>query len=252
MTIVTTEELVSKRPYFISGAKVSVTEKPSSALTEDYLARKANRSAELRKELSYDITSDSALLHQYYRLREEMFISVWGLEHFSGAEDSFDKHSSFIIARQGHQCVGGARITVSNTAHRSALPMEKNDFVLKDLLPELSLDSCAYGEISRLAILPDFRKGQILPEMLRRAIRWGIAEGLQYAFTLSPVALARNYRQLGQVFGIDWKISDIAIPQREEYEGIKMVLSYGHLLSGKPHLAADEVVAVNQSSVMAE
>jgi hypothetical protein len=40
------------------------------------------------------------------------------------------------------------------------------------------------------------------------------------------VPLARSYRQAVQLFGLSWDIRhDIIVPDREEYEGIRMVLS---------------------------
>lgn len=193
---------------------------------ESYLARRVLKPVRQARPVVYEFTTDAGLLHQYYRLREDMFISVWGLQNFSGTKEPYDDISHIMVARQGLQCIAGGRLTISSPAHPQTLPMEKDDFKLQELLPELNLPECSYGEFSRLAILPEFRAGVVFPEIARRFIRRAIAEGVEYAFNIAPQPLSRSYRQTVQMFGVEWKIRyDIPVPDREEYEGIKMVLS---------------------------
>jgi hypothetical protein len=132
--------------------------------------------------------------------------------------------------------------------------MEKPDFSLKAALPELDLAHHTYCEFSRLAILPDFRAGKVFPEMASRFIRRAVAEGVEYAFNMAPLPLARNYRQAMKAFGLNWNIrSDIKIPDREEFEGIKMVLSVMNLVTIKTRQSIDEEVqSVKQSELLAE
>jgi hypothetical protein len=155
-----------------------------------------------------------------------MFINVWGLKNFCGQEDNFDAQSTIVIARKGLQCIGGGRLTVSSPTNRRALPMEKEGLALTSLFPELDLNETTYCEFSRLAILPEFRSGNVFIEIARKFVTKAMAEGAEYAFNIAPLPLARSYRQAGQAYGLKWDIySHVEIPQREEYEGIKMVIS---------------------------
>jgi hypothetical protein len=154
-----------------------------------------------------------------------MFISVWGLQQFSGKKDEFDDISDVMVARVGRQVIGGCRLTFSTPDHR-ALPMEGQDFNLEDTFPEIPLHTMEFVEISRMAILPEYQNSLVMLELSRQLLKRGAEKRARFAFTLAPVPLARNYRKAASLFGLNWKIrNDIEIPDRQEYEGIKMVLS---------------------------
>jgi hypothetical protein len=223
--------------------------------SDSLLGRRAIRSTNLAKPVSYDFTDDAGLIHQYCRLREEMFISVWGLKHFSGQKDRYDDISHIMVARRGLHVVAGGRLTIASAMHPVTLPMEGPDLSLQAMFPEFNLAKGTYGEFSRLAILPEFRAGDIFPEIARRFIRRAIAEGVDYAFNLAPLPLARNYRQTMNLFGLSWNIrSDIPVPPREEYEGIKMVISVMDLTQiGKSRQkSSDPLLSKKQESLFAE
>ncbi len=207
-------------------------------LSDEYLTRRFSRLAKKPQKIVYEFTRDPGLLHQYFHLREDMFISVWGLKKFCGQHEIFDDISDILIARRGRQCIAGGRLTISTPEARKMLPLEKVDFMLADLFPELDLHECTYGEFSRLAILPEFRGGAVFPEIARRFIKRAIDQGVEYAFNIAPQPLARSYRQAVQLFGLSWSVRhDIPVPDREEYEGIKMVMSVMDLTRftrGKP------------------
>lgn len=195
-------------------------------LSGEFLTRKFNRPQKQPEAVLYEMTGDAGYLHQYYRLRQEMFIHVWGLEHFTGTKDSYDDVSDIMIARRGNHVLGGCRLTFHNAHDSNRLPMEKDDFILAEHLPELPLADATYVEISRMAILPEFQNSVVMLELSRQLLKRGAERKANYAFTLAPVSLARNYRKAASLFGLKWEIrSDIVVPDREEYEGIKMVLS---------------------------
>lgn len=199
---------------------------PDMGLSEEYLARRFARPERRPGAVVYELTRDPGLLQQYYQLREEMFISVWGLKHFSGQKDAYDDNSEIMVARIGNHCIGGCRLTFSRPGDRHALPMEKEDFRLKDKLPEIAVNKASIVEISRMAILPEFQNSLVMLELSRQLLKCGADKHARYAFTLAPVPLARNYRKAAHLFGLKWQIrNDVAIPAREEYEGINMVLS---------------------------
>ncbi len=210
---------ISKSPYY-------------SSVPESTLARKALRSTRIQEKVVFEFSHDAGLVHQYCTMRENMFISVWGLKHFSGEKDRFDDSSHLMVARKGLQVIAGGRLTISTAARRMAMPMEGPDFLLQQVFADFDLASHTYGEFSRLAILPEYRSGSVFPELAKRFISKAVAEGVDFAFNMAPLPLARSYRQTMQVFGLNWKIcSDITVPDREEFEGIKMAVSVMDLRS---------------------
>jgi hypothetical protein len=199
---------------------------PHMELSEEYLTRRFSRPSRRLEHVVYEMSRDAGLLHQYHLLREEMFISVWGLKKFSGKKDDYDDKSDVMIARIGNHCIAGCRLTFSHPEAREPLPMEKNNTTLTELLPQLNLGDVRYVEVSRMAIFPDFQNSLVMLELSRQLLKRAAEKKARYAFTLAPAPLARNYRKAAHLFGLKWQIlNEIEIPERIEYEGIPMVLS---------------------------
>ncbi len=195
-------------------------------LSGDFLTRKFSRPQREPEQVVYEMTRDAGYLHQYFRLRQEMFIHIWGLEHFNGTKDEYDDQSDIMVARRGNHVIGGCRLTFHNAHASNRLPMEKSDFVLAEHLKDIPFSDVTYVEISRMAILPEFQNSVVLLELSRQLLKRGAEMKARYAFTLAPTTLARNYRKAASLFGLKWEIrNDIQVPDREEYEGIRMVLS---------------------------
>lgn len=210
----------------ISDMGISMIRSSDSGISSEILSRRFSRPSKAPAKVTYELTEDKGYLFQYYRLREEMFISVWGLEHFSGEKDSYDDVSDIMVARIGNHVIGGCRLTFSSPQQRAKLPMEKETFSMQEKFPQLMLQNENYVEISRMAILPEYQNSLVMLELSRQMLKRGAEKKARYAFTLSPTSLARNYRKAAMLFGLKWNImNNIIIPDREEYEGIQMVLS---------------------------
>lgn len=193
-------------------------------ISEDYLARRFSRIPRAPQDVVYEVTRDSALLHLYFSLREAMFFNNSSTRHVPGQRDAYDDVSDIMVARRGLQCVGGARLTISSPAQRRRLPMEQDDLSPAELFPQLDLEHVGYGELSRFAILPEFHD-TAFSGILRGLIRRAIAEGMQYVFTVLPVSLASVYCESAQELGLRCNIShEIAVTQRDSYEGANMVI----------------------------
>ena len=196
---------------------------------EDYtaysaLVRKITRPAKQPAPIAYEITKDIGLIHQYCILREEMFKKVWGLSHFKPGKDLFDDISDIAVAKMGLQCIGGGRVTFS-TAQK--LPMESDNFILADAVPDLNLHEYNYCEVTRIAALPDFASDHILSQLIGTVLQKAIDEKCKYGFFISPLTMIRANRRA--ISHIGYKLNtryDVQIPDREDYEGIKMYLSY--------------------------
>ncbi len=174
----------------------------------------------------FRITLDSGLLHQYYQLRTAMFVREWHLSHFPKGADSYDFCSDTLIAHVDRLCVGGLRMTFSTPDDPKMLPMEDEQFNLAELLPELDLKNKRYAECTRLTLLPDFRKPEVSFLLRSHLFRHCIQNKMDYLFWISPLSLARSYRQTPMQLGFPCQVRmDIPVPEREEYEDIKMYLT---------------------------
>lgn len=189
--------------------------------------QRAVKAREAKQEITFEFTRDPALLQQYYNLREQMYIRVWGLKHFAASEDALDKRSHILVARKGKYVIGGARITTRPPGSAKLLPMEKNGEVdLQALLPELHLSECKYAEFSRLAVDREYLGGALSRLIYQQLNRKSIALRIKHVFAIAPVVQARNYKKTYNAMGLNYKIlTNVNVPDREEYEGIRMCLS---------------------------
>lgn len=200
------------------GAEFSLHPETERALTERYTRSFTPRSS----ELVYEFTRDPGLLHQYFILRDQMFINVWGVEHSLAVKDEYDDKSHILVVRKGNQVVGGTRLTVSTPKHPQVMPMEGDDFNLRKVLPDLNLAQKKYGCISRMAVLPHGSEEDVVLEIFSHLYRKSIALGLSHWFAVSPKVTARMYRQKLWKLGISYELPEVTIPDRKEYEGIHM------------------------------
>jgi len=149
----------------------------------------------------YEFTSDRALLHQYYRLREVMYRKIFHTDKFMGEEDVHDKLSHILIARRGKLCIGGCRLTVREADEDFLLPMESQDFKMRTIFSNLPLKKLRHGEISRFAILDDDDdKLEAMLVLSQLIIEKCVSSNLGFAFLKSSLPMARNWRKIGQTY----------------------------------------------------
>ena len=150
---------------------------------ETYLTQRFGRPAPIPEKLAYEFTRDAGFNHQYILLRDGRFSA--------GNGDAFDVTSEIIVARRGLHCIAGGRLTLSAPSYRQALPMEKNGVDPQQAMPKLNLNDHAYGELSRLAILPEFEDSEVLPSawntcsMLPRSTKQANAAALRNSLALN-------------------------------------------------------------------
>lgn len=185
----------------------------------------------MNKTIIYDyfynqINND--LVQQYFSLRTEAFIDQWGLKHFYGGPDKYDKDAITLIAHKSGVCVGGARLIVNNNINSDyLLPMETKDFKLKNLFPELELENKTYAELSRFVVLDNYRDNKCSSEICKNLVGIKAASlDINYIFCVTAPQLARisgiTFRRLGIPFEVQ---KNIKVPDLPTYEGHKMVLS---------------------------
>ncbi|HEU5048373.1 MAG TPA: hypothetical protein VFT64_11095 [Rickettsiales bacterium] len=192
--------------------------------TEEALIRRYSRPKQ--PEIVFEFTRDPGLLHQYYRIREDGFGSVLGLTRYSGAECEYDRNGYILVAKMGNFCIGGARLNIKTPRRPHLLPMEIEDFRLEKLFPYLQHKQLSYGQVSGVAILPEFRNGEISREILRRAIQKSVALNVHMLFAICPLINSRLYRQ--EFVGMGWKDTkvhmDVPLPVYPTMEEIKLYL----------------------------
>lgn len=195
---------------------------------EEQLVRRMSRPVKLPEPISYTFTNDIGMLHQYRILREDqdMIFSAWDRNLFAAKADAFDITSHTMIVSRGRHCIGGGRLTVSTKEHREPLPMEASGFSLEHTFPELQISKRNYAELSRVAILPEFREGPIVAEVARRFAKKAIEEGAEYVFSMGTISQAHTLRSALQLFGLRCDIrTDINIPDQVDYESVHMAIA---------------------------
>jgi len=187
----------------------------------------SKKSSLANEPVIYEFTNDKALLHQYYRLRVQMYRKVLGVNDFDEREDPYDKISHILIARKGKLCIGGCRLTVCEKGENLQLPMENEEFKLKNVLPELNLDQHIYAEAGRFAVLEDHNSYEVLTMLATLLMKKGIELGAEYCFARSEVAMARNWRKIvnNSVVLTAEILKHVNVPTIKGFPEIKMYLN---------------------------
>lgn len=194
---------------------------------ELWLQERFGRSLQQTQAICYEYTNSPDYLLQYQHVRAQMYARVLGLRHFSGELDAQDAYSHILVARRGNQVLGGARVTIRQTGQLTPLPMEAHGMPLQQLLPELGLAYCSYGEFSRLARLPDLDAKEftrtVYPYVMQKALECNV----QHLFAVATQAQARMYRIVHRYTHLPLTVrDDIAVPEHPIHEGLRMVLMH--------------------------
>jgi hypothetical protein len=162
------------------------------------LQRRVGRTPRVPEPVVYEFTTDLALLHQYFRIREIMYRKIHKTDKFVGKQDWHDKIGHILIARRGRLCIGGCRLIMRDGEEDFLLPMEDSEFKVRDAFPHLPLTKLRHGEISRFAVLDDDEEYMdIMLSLSRLIIEKCIVADLAYVFIKSPgIAMARNWRKI--------------------------------------------------------
>jgi len=175
------------------------------------------------EELQFEASTDMQYLNQYYFIRQYAYQTDLKVKSFTGEEDEIDRRSHLLIARKGHFCVGGARLTISKTTKRVKLPLERGDYRLTDHLPWLS--EMNYCELGRTAIIPQYRDSGALHGLFSLGLDIARANGCQYMVGVSPPSVARHFRRMYLALGLEPEIrTDIPAPLGPENQ--HMVLHF--------------------------
>lgn len=203
-------------------ANLATNTLPSMEMTDaDLMRRYGSDTKDRFRKVTCEFTRDVALLHQYDALRERAMFAANEV-----SPSIRDEHSQVIVARAGLLCVGGGKLTLSSPAAQHSLPMEKHGFKLAQLFPALDLLEVCYGEISDVATLEEFERGAALDGIVQGIVKMAALEKADYLFSLTNLPQARLLQYQLHKIGVNCDIRHSApIPDCEDFEGVKMVLS---------------------------
>jgi hypothetical protein len=228
-----------------------VSSKDKSEGIPDSLTRRYGRAAREPEQVVYEFTSDKAMLHQYFRIREIMYRKIHHTKKFKGKQDWHDKIGHILIARRGKLCIGGCRLIIREGDEDFLLPMESDHFDVRQAFSNLPLKKMRHGEISRFAVMDDDEQQQeIMLALSQLIIDKCVNEDLGYVFLKCPgTVMARNWRKIihahcGQR---DVNIcSDVVMPHDVDYPEIQWLLIKATLPAGKVTAVSAETARANR------
>lgn len=150
----------------------------------------------------FEFTQDAGLLHQYYGLRQRMYRNIFGGDDAEGAEDMHDKLSHILIARRGNLCLGGCRLTVREQDEMWSLPMESEQFKLREVFADLPLSRVRHGEVSRFAVMEDCGEDDIFEGLCKMVYAKVADSNIPYVFAKLTLPEARSWRTAANSFGV--------------------------------------------------
>lgn len=210
---------------------------------QDALIRRFGKSAKPIEPILYEFTNDKALLHQYFVMRERMLGTDRFLPKDVLPQDLHDKISHILIARRGKLCIGGGRLTIREGDEMFPLPMETDEFKLRNLFPQLPLDKERHAVGSKFAIHDDHKNSELLYAMCKIMHDKVIASGIRYYFVRATnITLARNWRLIfNTLLPKSTRIcTEIDVPDSPFYPGQKQYLVFTDLTSVVPPAAQSE------------
>ncbi len=150
----------------------------------------------------YEFTQDRAMLHQYFRLRAVMYDKVFKVEGYNWGEDFYDKIGHILIARRGNLCLGGCRLIIREADEAWPMPMESEQFNLREVFSDLGLDQFRHAEISRFAIMEDSGEEDVFGDLCKVMYNKVTSSDIHYLFVKSPYKMARSWRFIANNFGV--------------------------------------------------
>jgi len=175
----------------------------SRDLDEDYLAKRFAKPDAWGHNVSYKASEDPKHIQQYYKIRQEAY-KILVNEHYYAGKDRYDDYSYQFLGLAGGNCIGGIRITVSTPEKPVDMPLENDNFRIKELYKEIDFSDLIYCEASRLALLPEFRNGAYLTELFNESTTFSIDTlGIGLVFGRSDLLQTRKFQTRYRNMGFD-------------------------------------------------
>jgi Acetyltransferase (GNAT) domain len=161
----------------------------------------------------------------YYEIRSDCYRSDLGIKDIAAEADHFDNIATTYIVKKSGKIIGGARTIHSKPDAFHRLPLEESGFSLDEAMPRLQLRTKSYCEISRLAILPEYRAPAVIEYLVRFMFAFLEYHDTHYLFTNSPLVQARTYRKITNGLGYNYAIlTDLEMPVQTVYSALQRVV----------------------------
>ncbi len=182
-------------------------------------------------DVEFKWTKDPDLLLQYFKIREEAYREYLGLNNFRGKLDAIDSHSHELVAvKNDNQVIGGARLTINDNSLKAKLPMESDDFILREVFPEYNLDKNRYCEFSKTLLTRGYRKEDYFLNLCNTLVKKAQTFNTKYIFIIAPKLQTLRYMNIATLLNIpNETCSDISLPYMSSYDGMAIYLSVYHL-----------------------
>jgi hypothetical protein len=189
---------------------------------QDMVIKRFTKTPKPVEPVVYEFTDDKALLHQYFIMRERMLGTDKFLPKGVIPQDIHDKISHILIARRGKLCIGGARLTVREGDETFPLPMESDEFKLREIFPNVPLDTEKHAVISKFAILDDQKNSEILYSLCKIMYEKILRDDVRFLFMRATnITLARNWRLISNTLRPNSTriCSEVEVPESPMYPG---------------------------------
>lgn len=198
----------------------------SREYSDALLAKRFSTPLGFAHNISYEYAETQEDLNTYYQIREEAYRDILQEKNFSGAEDEFDRYSFILLIKAGNRVVGGARLTVSDAADNRLMPLEADGFDIKSHFPQLDFSKIRYCEMSRLALLPEFRNGVISQEIHQKFIDLCREKNIHVGFARTTPLQQRRTKTIFSNLGHNMIIRrDIKLPHNASNQHLNMQFS---------------------------
>jgi len=199
-------------------------------VSQEILRKRVPALSRLNTSRKFLFTKDPTLLNKYYEIRANCYRAVEdGPSDFSYEADELDRLSDILVVIQNGYVIGGARLVASTPENPIKLPVEQDNFRMKNVFPEYNLQDKTICEFGRIAIAKEFRSFSILEGLCEHLIKKAIDKGYHYQFSMAPKAQTRCYRRVGHKLNLPYPYIvheniDVPLKPLEETGKLKMYL----------------------------
>ena len=163
------------------------------------------------------LTTEPALLAQYYALRNRMYLRHYPLLPADfGKEEHLDTLSHIALGCEDGHVIAGARLTLSTIGQPLELPLEHGGFSVRERFRDW-LGNAPFGEISRYAVEPRFAQRSVSIEISAALCACALWRGVDTLFALCPPGASALNRVHARRMGVECR----------EFDGIRVETSYG-------------------------
>ncbi|WP_207061492.1 GNAT family N-acetyltransferase [Motiliproteus sp. SC1-56] len=174
--------------------------------------------------IQFAITEDPKWLEVYYQIREACFREDLGLAAFNGGEDQFDRDGVILVALDGDRVIGGIRLSAGRS--RAGTPLQHEGVDIPALFPQLRKSPGSYCQLTRLALLPEYRNLDTVKQVIQASAEFAAEQGFDYAFNVADKSRARLYKRVLSLHGFGYQIMEqVEIPAEQGFVGLPHLLS---------------------------